>query len=93
MAPYEALAFSNRSFSRLKVGDLKGAMKDVEKSLKLYSGNSYAYRNRTHIYLEMGKRDKACEDLFEAEKQGFSKIYGPEVQKLIIFNCQNYEAR
>ncbi|MDW3646603.1 MAG: tetratricopeptide repeat protein [Bacteroidia bacterium] len=93
LSPDSPLAYSNRSFSRLNTGDLKGAMKDVEKSLKLYPGNSYAYRNRAHIYLEMGKNDKACEDLYEAEKQGFSKMYGQEVQRLIIINCYNYESK
>jgi len=85
--PKDAFAYSNRSYSRLYSGDVKGAMKDIEKSLKLYPENSYAYRNRAHIYLKMGEKEKACTDLYQAERYNFSKMYGPEVIKLISMNC------
>ena len=93
LVPDDPYALSNRSYSLLKTGDLKGAMKDVEKSLKFYPSNSYAYRNRAHIYLAMGKKDKACEDLIAAENLGFSKMYGPEVRRLLMMNCLNYKSK
>ncbi|MEM8889068.1 MAG: tetratricopeptide repeat protein [Bacteroidota bacterium] len=91
--PENPLALSNRSFSLLNTGQLKAAMKDIEKSLKIYPNNSYAYRNRAHIYLKQGKKDKACEDLITANNLGFTKMYGPEVRRLMITNCYNYKPR
>lgn len=85
--PKDPLGFNNRSYSKMKLGDLKGAMKDVQKSLEIYPTNSYALRNRALIYLKMNKKEKACEDMLQAEKLGFSTMYGDELKSLIISNC------
>jgi tetratricopeptide (TPR) repeat protein len=88
MSPDEPLGYSNRSYCRLKTGDIKGAKSDIEKSLKLYPGNSYAYRIRALIYLEEGKTDKACEDFRTALNKGFTEMYGDEVLQLLKKHCQ-----
>ena len=86
--PDEALAYSNRSYAKLKLGDLDGALEDINKSLKLYPSNSYAYRNRALVYIEMKKNNKACDDLEKAKELGFTKMYGNEVVTLIALNCK-----
>jgi len=82
-----AIMYNNRSYDKLKLQKLKEAMDDVNQSLKLYPSNSYALRNRALIYLAMKQKDKACEDLREALKQGFTLMYGNEVKELMKANC------
>ena len=57
-------------------------MSDVNKSIQLYSANSYAYRIRALIYIEKKDLDKACADLQTAIDKGFTAIYGNEVIEL-----------
>ncbi len=85
----DAFAFSNRSYSKLQIGDTKGAMEDINQSIKLYPLNSWAYRNKGLIYVAMGKNDKACEQFMEALEKGFTQMYGDEVMKLYKTYCQN----
>lgn len=70
------------------MGDLKGALADVNKSIKLYPANSYAFRNRALIYIEMNKIKKACEDLQAAIDKGFVQSYGQEVIELQKKHCK-----
>ncbi|HPB02461.1 MAG TPA: tetratricopeptide repeat protein [Bacteroidales bacterium] len=84
----EPLLYSNRSYSRLMTGDLKGAMQDIEKSIKMYPGNSYAYRNRALIYIAQEKFEEACEDLQTALNNGFTEMYGDEVLTLQSKYCK-----
>ncbi|MFT5822528.1 MAG: tetratricopeptide (TPR) repeat protein [Crocinitomix sp.] len=86
--PTEAFSFNNRAYSKLMMGNLVGALKDVNRSLELYPGNAYAYRNRALIYIEKNKMKKACEDLQLAITWGFTDMYGNEVDKLIRKHCQ-----
>ena len=79
--------YNNRAYSKLQLGDLKGALKDIERSLEMYPRNSYAYRNRALVYLAGKKTKKACEDLQKAVELGFTERYGPEVEQLIRENC------
>jgi tetratricopeptide (TPR) repeat protein len=88
MNPNEPLGYSNRSYSRLKLGDTKGAMKDINKSIELYPSNSYAYRNRALIYIEQEKFDKACEDLQTAIDKGYTLSYGEDVINLQKKHCR-----
>ena len=62
-------------------------MDDINRSLKLYPQNSYALRNRALVYLAMNNKIKACEDLHESLKQGFTLMYGDEVENLAKENC------
>jgi tetratricopeptide (TPR) repeat protein len=70
-----------------KLGRTKEALTDVNKSLKLDEANSYAYKNRALIYLEMKDTGKACEDLNKALELGFTEQYGNEVKELKIKHC------
>jgi len=64
------------------------ALQDVNKSIGLYPGNSYAYRNRALIYLALNKTGEACADLDAALSLGFAQRYGPEVAELKNKNCK-----
>lgn len=88
--PEEPLGYSNRAFNRYKLGDHKGALSDINRSIELYPGNSYAYRVRALIYLAQKEKAKACADLEEALRQGFTKTYGDEVEKLKAENCAGH---
>jgi len=82
-----AVMYNNRSYDKLKLKKLPEAMEDVNKSLKLYPQNSYALRNRALVYIAMMEKDKACEDLRESLRQGFTLMYGNEVRELMKANC------
>ena len=49
--------------------------------------NSYAYRNRALVNLELKQNDKACTDLEAAMKFRFTEQYGPEVKELYEQHC------
>ncbi len=85
--PKSGIGYCNRSYNKLMLNDISGALKDIEMSLKLYDENSYAYRTRALIYLKQNKKDKACADLQTASEKGFKQNYGDEVTKLIRDNC------
>lgn len=82
------LLYSNRGFARYKLGDHKGALKDFENSIKVYSSNSYVYKNRALTYLAMKKNKEACADLYKAMVLGFADMYGNEVEKLMDAYCR-----
>jgi Tfp pilus assembly protein PilF len=84
----EPTTLNNRGFSKYKLKDYTGAMADINKSISLYPGNSYAYKNRALVYLALKQNDKACKDLQTAISQGFTKMYGSEVDDLIRENCK-----
>jgi regulator of sirC expression with transglutaminase-like and TPR domain len=71
----------------MKLNDLKGALKDVNKAIELNPYNSYAFRNRALIYLTMKEKEKACEDLHAAVRKGFTEEFGYEVRDSIDNNC------
>ncbi len=83
----DPVTLNNRSYSKMKLGDLKGAMEDVNLSIALMPGNSYAYRNRAMIYISMGKKDKACVDIKTAIEKGFTEAYGNSIMDLMNENC------
>ncbi|MDB4835465.1 tetratricopeptide repeat protein [Cyclobacteriaceae bacterium] len=84
----KAYCYNNLAYSKLKTGDTKGALKDVNTSLKIYELNPYAYRNRALIYIESGKKEKACEDIQRSLDLDFTKSYGNEVLELQAKNCK-----
>ncbi len=87
LSPKVPHVYSNLSYVKMKKGDLSGAMKDVNYSLNLDPNNSWAFKNRGLIYLEMKENDKACEEFQTALKKGFTDRYGNEVSDLIYENC------
>jgi tetratricopeptide (TPR) repeat protein len=80
--PNEAFVYSNRSFSRLKVNDLKGAHEDLDKSIKLYPGNSYAFKVKALILIEEKNYTESCKHLNTASELGYTAQYGLEVEEL-----------
>jgi tetratricopeptide (TPR) repeat protein len=87
MDPREALGYSNRSYNRYKLGENEAALKDINESIRLYPGNSYAYRVRGLIYLAMKDPNRACKDFTKALEQGFTRMYGEEVENLKKKHC------
>ncbi len=85
--PKMATTYNNRGYLKHKMNNNKGAMEDINASIKLDNRNSYAYKNRALVYLAEGKIDKACEDLSMARSLGFAEKYGNEVNQLIDKNC------
>jgi tetratricopeptide (TPR) repeat protein len=83
-----AYMYNNRGYAKLMLNDLDGAMKDINKSIKLYPGNSYAYKNRALVYLQKSDKLKACEDLSKALKLKYTERYGNEVEDLVDKNCK-----
>lgn len=86
-----AVMYNNRGYSKLKLKQLNEAMSDINSSLKIYPTNSYALRNRALVYLAMNNKDMACEDLHASLKEGFTLMYGNEVEKLMKENCPSYK--
>lgn len=84
-----AYTYNNRAYSKLMLGDHKGAMEDVETSLEMDPSNAWAYKVRAQINIAMGKKGKkVCKDLEMALKLQFTKQYGPEVENLYRKHCQ-----
>ncbi len=83
-----AITYNNRGYAKLKLKQYSQALDDIDLALKMYPGNSYAYRNRALVYFEMKKNKKACEDLLKARELGFEKQYGGEVEDLIRQKCR-----
>ncbi|MFY7965931.1 MAG: CDC27 family protein [Chitinophagaceae bacterium] len=84
----QPLALNNRGFSKYKIGDLKGGLADIEKSIENYPANSFAFKNRALIYFAMNEYGKGCADLHTAIKLGFTEMYGKEVMDLIDEKCR-----
>ncbi|MFT7343660.1 MAG: tetratricopeptide (TPR) repeat protein [Lentimonas sp.] len=85
----KGVGHTNRSFSKLKLDDLKGAIKDSETGIKLYPANSYAYTIYARALIEKGKMRGACEALETAIAQGYTITYGEEALELQRKHCKN----
>jgi len=84
----KAYSYNNRGFCQYKFGNLEEALNDVNTSIQILPGNSYAYKNRALIYLGMKRNSEACADLELSLKLGFIKKYGNEVLTLQSKNCK-----
>ncbi|MBS1638124.1 MAG: tetratricopeptide repeat protein [Bacteroidetes bacterium] len=87
--PKFAYSYSNRGYSKLKLGDIKGAYQDIRKSIELDNTNSYAYKNLALVCLEDGKKSDACKYLLKAKAMGYEERYDDEVEKLLQEHCKN----
>jgi tetratricopeptide (TPR) repeat protein len=79
--------FNNRGYSKLGVGDVKGARKDIETAIRKDPSNAYAYRNLAHLELHLGRTDAACSAMEKALQFGFTKQYGNEIVDLRRSSC------
>ena len=86
--PNEPLGYSNRSYNRMQMGDTKGAMEDIDRSLKLYPENSYAYYVKGLIYLKINNAKSACKEFQTAIDKGYADRYGRDVEILMNENCK-----
>jgi tetratricopeptide (TPR) repeat protein len=84
----EPITLNNRGFSKYNLKDYAGALADINKSISIYPGNSYAYKNRALVYFAQKQNEKACADLQKAIAQGFTQMYGDEVNELIKEHCK-----
>lgn len=84
----DAYFFNNRGYTRMKLGDTKGALKDIQRSIDLRPGNSYAYRNLGLTFQAMGKKDDACDAFEKALALGFTGQFGDEVEKEHATYCR-----
>lgn len=86
----QAYGYNNRGFAYYKNDCLEEALRDINYAIELLPENAYAYKNRALVYIELGEKDKACQDLTRAENIGdntFKNSYGEEVKNLIRLHC------
>ena len=88
LEPDDPLGFSNQSYNRMKLGDLEGAIRDADRAVELDPINSFAWKNRGLILLEMKEPNLACESFEQALRLGFTKQWGDEVKKLKKEHCR-----
>jgi len=55
----------------------------INKSLRLNSSNSYAYKNRAKLFLSKGQFNKAKDDLLKAKELEYHLLYDNEVDVLL----------
>ena len=57
--------------------------KIINKSITIDPSNSYAFKNRAIVYLAIGKKEAAHEDLIHAVNLGYEDYWGNEVNTLL----------
>lgn len=85
--PNYAFAFNNRGWSRSRIGDVRGALKDIRLSGRKRPGNPYVFRNMGIIALEAGDTTSACMNFRKALGLGFTAMHGMEVEDLVKEHC------
>lgn len=85
----EPITLNNRGYVKYQMKDYTGALKDINLSISLYPGNAYAYKNRALVYIAQRDMNKACQDIKTAKEQGFTEMYGNEVEELEKQNCSS----
>jgi len=86
--PSDAFAYNNKGFAWLQLNEPALAMKNIQASLSLDAGNSYAWKNMALVYFNTHKPDSACALLEKARSLGYREKYGNEVDSLIQRNCR-----
>lgn len=81
-------AYNNRAYCLYKQKQLDKALDEVNKAIKVLSTNSYAYKTRALIYIQLLNKVEACKDIEMSLSLGFTKSYGNEVQLLKEKNCR-----
>lgn len=85
--PNYGYAFSNRGWSRYKLGNTERAVKDLDLAVRKNKGNAYAYRSLGIIDLESGRKEEACANFRKALERHFTANYGDEVEGLARTAC------
>lgn len=84
-----AFALNNRGFAKYKLNDAKGALTDIEASLKSDPKNAYAYKNLALVFISLDSLNLACENLELSINHGYAVLYDDEVTRLIDEYCSN----
>lgn len=79
----EPVVLNNRAQALLALGRHKEALRDADRSLRSLPGNAHALRTRGLVRVQLGERDKACNDLAAARSIGGV----PDVDQLIATHC------
>ena len=85
--PNYSYAFNNKGWSLYKLGDREKALDNIALAARKRATNPYVYRNLGVIRLESGDKVGACAAFRTALEQGFTDLFGGEVQKLVTANC------
>lgn len=89
--PDDYFAYMKRGSFRAKNGNYSSAMKDLNKSIKLFQHDYYAFNNRGMIYLAEQKYDLAEKDFSKAIALD-SNLYEAYLNRGLIFlNTRKYE--
>lgn len=85
--PNYSYAFNNRGWSLYQLGETAQGLKDIERARRRKVRNPYVYRNLGMIALGSGDTAKACMLLRQALDNGFTVLYGHEVENTIAASC------
>jgi tetratricopeptide (TPR) repeat protein len=66
----QGVAYNNRAYCRIYLGDAEGALEDIAASLALYPDNPFTYRNRGLAYASLDDQAQACADFGKAVALG-----------------------
>ena len=78
-----AFALNHLAWVLHKLKQTDEGMKKIKESLKIDPYNSYAYKNRAKIFLDLGQLKKAKVDLLRAKSLDYELLYDNEVNDLI----------
>ncbi|MEM7040799.1 MAG: tetratricopeptide repeat protein [Bacteroidota bacterium] len=84
-----AQAYSMLGLAHSKLGNPAAGLKEVNRAVKIDRYDPRFYFHRAQIYLELGKKGKACDDLFKAEAMGFSELYDDDTEELQKEACES----
>jgi len=85
--PKNNIALSNRSNSRLVLGDIIGAVVDIQQSIRKDGTSSWAYKVRGLISVEKEDIRRACFDFRLANELETEELHGPKATVLIENHC------
>lgn len=88
---FQSFGYNNQGFARFRMGQIEEGLVDINKSLELNPDNSHALRNKAIIYIQLGRKEEAC-DLLEQAKTArmFTGQIKSEIEVLIKKNCKEY---
>jgi tetratricopeptide (TPR) repeat protein len=69
--PESSFAFNNRAQSKIGIGNLKGAEKDLEVAFSFNNNNPYIFYNKYLLFKAQNESEKACEMINKALRTDF----------------------
>lgn len=80
---------NNIGYCYLKLSNYPLAQHHIDESIKLNPLNSYAFRNRALLEIELGNTGLACKAIEQSIELGFVQEYGDEILELQKSNCSH----